>query len=451
MEVLIAMLRQYVANGRENDARSIVQEAFTKKVPGTASNRLVSMLTATVCDERGTLLLLKAMFAIVSSSAGWWEVFQDEMKLAIDAARTEAKTEEIAILLLQLGRARYFVYRNSAEQLAISASHLRECLDIVRENTTSEGRKLLYFIQLPATTHLSMFYFERCMQLDQGDLEANVEALRQIHEDEPVFDSPKSNLASLYSLKGQRDRARDIFRSDMVEVFNMLVDDISFNDVDALTLLRNLLDRTGDYDNALRAALLFPKIQFDETVIQGLLAEQGPAMAAVGTELVEFYQANHLHKKLPWESLMEVKMELARLATQADPASEEQTACYDRIEYILSDHEKRDEWGIVCINCNRWWDYDLGLHACKYCYNVDLCDACWNEMRSGKTANSLVCSSTHAWYDLPPLTVEQYFRACKELVLIKREDGAEELVSVSKWLGMVCEEWGLSKADWNFE
>jgi hypothetical protein len=29
--------------------------------------------------------------------------------------------------------------------------------------------------------------------------------------------------------------------------------------------------------------------------------------------------------------------------------------------------------------------------------------------------------------------------------------GGQELVSVSKWPGTLCEEWGLSKADWNFE
>ncbi|PLN80582.1 hypothetical protein BDW42DRAFT_201246 [Aspergillus taichungensis] len=427
VEVLLAMLRQYVASGQENDARSIIQKAVTNKVSGTTSNQLVAMLKTT------------AMSVI------------QEMESAIDTARTEAKTEEVAILLLQLGRARYYIYRNSAEQSAISARHLHDCLDIIKDDTPLEDRKLRYFIELPAAVHLSMFYFDRCIEPDRGNLEANVELLRQIHEDHPVFDALKSILAALYSFKRQRDKAHDIFRSEMVEVFNMLADDISFNDVDAFMLLRNILDRSGDYENALRAALLFPKYQFDETVIKGLLAEQGSAVAAVGAELVQFYQANGLHKKLPWERLVEVQMELSRLAAQADAAREEQTACFEKIEFILNDHERRNEWGIVCTNCNRCWDYDLGLHACKYCYNVDLCDACWDEMKSGKTATSLVCSSTHEWYDLPPLTEEQYFRACKEQVLIRNDGGEEELVSVSKWLGTLCEEWGLSKADWNFE
>jgi hypothetical protein len=34
---------------------------------------------------------------------------------------------------------------------------------------------------------------------------------------------------------------------------------------------------------------------------------------------------------------------------------------------------------------------------------------------------------------------------------MKTDDGGEELVSISKWLGTLCEEWGLSKDDWNFE
>jgi hypothetical protein len=47
--------------------------------------------------------------------------------------------------------------------------------------------------------------------------------------------------------------------------------------------------------------------------------------------------------------------------------------------------------------------------------------------------------------------MEKYLHACQGLVLMKTADGGEELVSVSKWLGALCEEWGLSKADWNFE
>jgi hypothetical protein len=64
---------------------------------------------------------------------------------------------------------------------------------------------------------------------------------------------------------------------------------------------------------------------------------------------------------------------------------------------------------------------------------------------------AFVCSRTHDWYNVPPLTKEQCLHAYKGLVLIETEDGGEELVSASKWLGTLYEEWGLSKADWNFE
>jgi Tfp pilus assembly protein PilF len=65
-----------------------------------------------------------------------------------------------------------------------------------------------------------MFYLERAMQTDGEESEADMERLRQIHEDDPAAKGPKSALASLYTFRGQRDKARDIFRADMVEAFN---------------------------------------------------------------------------------------------------------------------------------------------------------------------------------------------------------------------------------------
>ena len=69
---------------------------------------------------------------------------------------------------------------------------------------------------------------------------------------------------------------------------------------------------------------------------------------------------------------------------------------------------------------------------------MDLCDACLNDLRSGEMGEAFVCSRTHDWYNVPPLTKEQCLHAYKGLVLIETEDGGEELVSASKWLGSLC-------------
>ncbi|KAL3409636.1 hypothetical protein V8F44DRAFT_656682 [Aspergillus fumigatus] len=360
-----------------------------------------------------------------------------------EAARLDAEDVEIPLLDT------YF-YKDSPEQLAHAAGDLRECLDTIRERVAEEDRYRLDFIKQSAIDRLSMVYFDRAIQTEGEEPEADVERLRQVHMNDPAAKIPKSALASLYSIKGQRDKARDISRAEIVEAFNILADDDILNDLDGFVALRNLLNHTGDYENALRAALLLPELRFDGTVLTTLLAGEGPSMEAVSEELVQYYDRECPDTDRHWESLTKLWREASRLADEADAASE-RAACLDRVQKLLAKLEREIECSLPCNTCNRYWDYDNGLHACKYCYNVFLCNGCWDELRSGKAGKDLVCSSTHAWYPLPPWTMEKYLQTCQGLVRMKTDNGGEELVSVSEWLGTLCEEWGLSKADWDFE
>ncbi|KAM0122555.1 hypothetical protein ACP6JC_000622 [Aspergillus fumigatus] len=400
----------------------------------TQSTLLMAMLSTALGkgNEIDMLAVFNAVFSVVSSSAELRAIFQHEMEVAIVAARTEGKNEELATLLFQL------------------ASDLRECLDTIRERVAEEDRYRLDFIKQSAIDRLSMVYFDRAIQTEGEEPEADVERLRQVHMNDPAAKIPKSALASLYSIKGQRDKARDISRAEIVEAFNILADDDILNDLDGFVALRNLLNHTGDYENALRAALLLPELRFDGTVLTTLLAGEGPSMEAVSEELVQYYDRECPDTDRHWESLTKLWREASRLADEADAASE-RAACLDRVQKLLAKLEREIECSLPCNTCNRYWDYDNGLHACKYCYNVFLCNGCWDELRSGKAGKDLVCSSTHAWYPLPPWTMEKYLQTCQGLVRMKTDNGGEELVSVSEWLGTLCEEWGLSKADWDFE
>lgn len=53
------------------------------------------------------LAVFNAVFSVVSSSAELRAIFQHEMEVAIVAARTEGKNEELATLLFQLASARH--------------------------------------------------------------------------------------------------------------------------------------------------------------------------------------------------------------------------------------------------------------------------------------------------------------------------------------------------------
>lgn len=451
VEILHAMLQQYVSSKKQDEARSIIQKFSTEKVAGTESTLLMGLLTTAVSKrEQGYLSsVFKTIFPLLSSHPELWADFQHETEVAIETARTEGKDDELATLLLLQGSAGYYLHRNSPGKLVNAAGCLRECLDTIRVKDASDDQDRLDFIKQIATIRLSTCYLEIAIQARAEEQEENVEKLRQIHEDDPAAKVPKAALASLYTFVGQRDKARDIFRGEMVEAFNILVDDDILNDSHGFTILRYLLSHVGDHENARRAVSLLPELQFDDTVLKELLAGESPYLQAASAELVQFYKRECPDEWQHWGNLTKVWREAERLESEAEVGSEV-AACYRTIRTIFAKQEARVFWGVGCSNCVRRWDYYNGLHCCKYC-EQDLCDACWEDLRSGELDEAFVCSTTHDWYYVPPLTNEQYLRACKGLVLMKTDDGGEELVSTSKWLGTLCEDWGMSKTDWNFE
>lgn len=450
VEILYALLQRYVASGKEEEARSIIQKAITEKIAGMGSTLLIAMLKTAVSkqNESDLLSIFKAIFSLISSSPEWWTVLQHEMEASIENARTENKYDELSILLLQLGSAVYYLRRDSPEQVASAAGHWRECLDMIREKVLLEDQERLDFIKQSALVHLSMFHFQAAMQTDG---EENVEKLRQIYADDPASPGPKSMLASFYTFKGKRDKARDIFRPDMVQAFNILSDDDMSNDGEGFGALRNLLNHTGDYENSLRAAFLLPTWRFDDEVLKELLAGEEPSLEAASAELLRFYQTECSRDNKMAYNFRKTWDEAKRLASEAKEGSETAT-CYNKVVKIFDQIEDGfTSWHFSCNNCVRLWDYDNGLHICKYCYDMELCDNCWNELQSGDAGKGLACSKTHDWWEVQPWTTEKYVHFCKRLIPVKADDGSQELISPSKWLGDLCEEWGLSKTDWNFD
>lgn len=451
VEILHAMLQQYVSTKKPDEARSIIQKFSTEKVAHTESTLLMGLLkTAVSKREQGYLSsVFKTIFPLLSSHPELWADFQYETEVVIETARTEGKDDELAVLLLLQGSAGCYLHRHSPGKLVDAAGCLRECLDTIPVKDASDDQDRLDFIKQIATIRLSMCYLEIALQARAEEQEGYVEKLRQIHEDDPAAKVPKAALASLYSSTGQRDKARDIFRVEMVEAFNILVDDDILNDFHGFTILRSLLSHVGDDENARRAASLLPELQFDETVLKELLAGESPYLQAASAELVQFYQRECPDKRQHWENLTKVWGEAERLESEAAVGGEV-AACYRMIGTIFAKQEARAFWGVGCSNCVRRWDYYNGLHCCKYCEH-DLCDVCWEDLRSGELDQAFVCGTTHDWYYVAPLTNEQYLRAFKGLVSMKTADGGEELISTSKWLGTLCEDWGMSKTDWNFE
>ncbi|KAL5332597.1 hypothetical protein BJX70DRAFT_407212 [Aspergillus crustosus] len=452
VEILYSLVQRYVDSKNEDQARFIIQRAIDEKVPETESTLLTAMLKSAAAngDDADALSFFKATYSLMSSSPEWLIIFQHEMQAAITAVRAEDKHYELAILLLQLGMAEYHQYIDSPKELEGAVSHLHECLETIKDKATPEDRNRLDITKEDALVQLSMFHLEKAMQSDAEESEHNLDKLRKIHEDDPDVAGPRAVLASLYTFKGQRDKARDLYRAGLAEAFHILADDDLDNDGSGFSPLRKLLLHAGDYENALRAMLQLPSWDFDGNILQAFLAVTEPFLEEATAELVQFYETECSNETGAWNSFQKIWKEAKRLASEAEVGSERAT-WYQNVNEKLEQISLAVDSQFSCNNCDRPWDFNTGLHTCKYCYDMDLCDDCWNELRSGGIGKTLVCRSTHDWFEIPPWTMQNYISASGRMVSMNIDDGDEELVHVSKWLGTLCEEWGLSKADWGFE
>ncbi|KAL4939882.1 hypothetical protein BDV06DRAFT_230783 [Aspergillus oleicola] len=451
VNTLYALLTRYVSSGKEDEALPIIQKAVTEKTPGTDSALFISILKTAVVNEaeEDVLAIFKALSSLVSVSPEYWAVFQHELEAAIEKARTADKYDELAIFLLQLGSAMHHLRKEFPDDLDKTEGLWHECLAIVRDKISSGNQEELVFVGEQALDRLSMFYFERAIHAGGAELEDNVEKLQEACEDDRLSSSVKYLLASFYTLNGQREKARDLLRSEMVVAFNILFDADISNDWAGFLALRHLLNHTGDYENSRKACLIVPEWRFDREVLDMLVAEE-PSLGTAGTQLVNFYDQEFPHDDMKQSTFDKIIEEAQRLSAAAELGSEEAAAC-SRVCKILNEINSSFDVQILCDNCRRSWDYETTFHTCKYCYNVDLCDICWKTLRSNETGKVLACSKLHDWWEMKPWTKDSYARAYKKLILVKAEDGTDKLISSSKWLGILCEEWGLSKADWNFE
>ncbi|KAL3481741.1 hypothetical protein BJX99DRAFT_253268 [Aspergillus californicus] len=448
VDTLYALLKRYISIGKEDDARSIMQTALTEKATGTGSTLIIEMLKLAVAnsDQHDMLAVIKALSSLILLSPDQWTVFQDEVEAAIEHARTADNKKELAIFLLQLGTAIHHLRKDFPGELDKVEGYWRESLTIC--SAAQEGTE--EFTGTQAFRRLSMRYFEEAMHAEGAALEQAAGKLQDLSKDTTLLPGANYRLADLYALTGQPDKARDLLRSEVVTAFNILNDDDAGNDWQGFVALRGLLGHAGDYENAKKAAFLVPRQTFNAEVLEAVLADEEPSLAAARVQLAEFYQTNCPDDSIEYINHQEIVKEAERLLAGAESDSEE-AAMYNKTCAILKQFSQLCPGDFTCNNCSRAWNYENSFHVCKYCDTMDLCNMCYNDLQSDKTSKILLCGKAHDWWILESWTMTSYVRAWKQLVPVQGEDGSETFISASKWLGNLCDEWGLSKSDWNFE
>lgn len=246
-------------------------------------------------------------------------------------------------------------------------------------------------------------------------------------------------LASLYTSKGQLDKARDLLRSEMVTAFNILFDDNIGNDWQGFVTIRSLLAHTGDYENAQKASFMVPVSKFNEEILKALFAEEEPSLEVASAILVPFYEKESPENRTDASNFQTVLKEAKRLSAAAESGCEE-IAIYSKVLMIFNQFDFVISSTYSCNNCGREWDYETCFHICKCCHTMDLCDVCYNDLQSDKAAKVLICSKLHDWWELKPWTIASYVRAWQRLIPVKDKDGSHELINTSKRLGTLCEQ-----------
>ncbi|KAL4874879.1 hypothetical protein BJY04DRAFT_224575 [Aspergillus karnatakaensis] len=440
------------ANCSIEDARAILKSTMT--LHGTDAKLLISVLELAVGSAHaGALLALyKALASLFSLSPEYWTVLKDGLETAIQNARAGNFAEDLANTLFLLGTALNH-FQNGAHDAMNQAKQLwQESVAVIRQINVHKYWPVLDFTEEQALHFLASFYLEKSISMDPAEREDIARELQEIYESPAALSSMRHLLASFYTLNQQQDKARDLFRDRIISTFHILCDDDMSNDSFGFSTLHEILNHTGDYDNAKRAAFLTPEWRFDNEILHALLAEDEPSLAKATEQLAEFcgreyFRTAHNIKK---DDFSKVITELEGLTTAAEPGSSDAVG-YTRAYDILKWYRAFVEDAFTCDSCLRTWNYETGLHVCKYCYNTYLCDACLDTLRSEGTCSVLVCSKNHGWWDMEPWTIDSYVRAWKRLVPVSVEDGSEVLISVSQWLGDLCEDWGLSRLDFSFE
>jgi hypothetical protein len=454
VDILYALATRSASNGVTEEAASIVQNAATKTVEDTNSSLLLSMLRKSVhrqgmaWDEM--VAIFRVLLSLRESSPEIWPALQAELEKTIDKARTDNEPKELAAYHLLLGAALYYLRQEDPEDLDKAATHWRAGLATVREEVGFEEDDELVYIEQHCLSSLGRLCVEKTLQERNPDPESSFQELQQAQESDRASRAVTALLASMYTLTGQREKARDVLRVDMVTAFNILVDDEDGNDWEGFASIRHQLIYTGDFENARRTNMLFPGQWFNVDIFKALLEGEESGLETASGQLAEFFEKECQSDELNQDRFNKVSTEVERLLAAAEPESSDATA-WTRISKILSGYNHFNDNSVFCNWCKETWTFGKGFNACKYCYDMDLCDKCLGDLRDGTPAAPYICSKLHDWIHLEPWNTQSYARAWKRVVPVVAEDGSERLVPVAKWLGDLCDEWGLAKGDWDFE
>ncbi|KAJ0425240.1 hypothetical protein BJY00DRAFT_275014, partial [Aspergillus carlsbadensis] len=460
-DILYIVATGYALAGNTEEAGSLLPNTLAKKAPGLEYPLFLAILEKAVLSQSQTELtaLLTSIRPLLTSSPEYWLALKAEFQTVIDRSSTEKAFIDLAMFHYLLGTAMYHLRREFPEDVIGAAEHWRATLAAAAESDHTAYGWPLDYIKESALSSLEKLCIDQTLRDEDFDLEPHITELRTAYDADPSDGTVQASLASLYTLSGQRAEAREILRPSMVTALNLLIDDDMNNDWEAFDSLRRLLIHSGDYDNARRACMLVVPGRFDKGVLRKLLEDEDPPLEVACAELLECWEepdaeegAIRQGRLSPYRQrsfFSELRFEGGRRLADAEPESSEATV-WARVLDILQGWDRLRLEGDNCHGCRDRQEVCQGFNSCKYCYDMQLCDPCLDALKADTPGKNHFCSRWHDWISLGSWDDTVLVRAWKRLVPVVAEDGTERLISTEKWLGRVCDEWGLAKEDWGF-
>ncbi|KFY11729.1 hypothetical protein V492_04296 [Pseudogymnoascus sp. VKM F-4246] len=338
-----------------------------------------------------------------------------------------------------------------------------------------------------ATAALAQYYFQRMME---GNHFGHIDALKGLVDAKSdIWTSEAVGfLGVLYALRGEELQAREVLMPFMRLAFQILLDDIPWNDDNGFWTIYNMLSQYQDFENAVVAlslrgqpdlvtdALYFePKdIVIDDSMNKERVLDfvTNLARGAIQAAKIQFPDSSQQIQRIKAakehvDNLAAAAMTEPKSVTDGGHSEAEgsefqgehneetvrglETALAhkllcDKLSYLQQVHETEidpdDVRYLICDGrnpdgkrCENITDFKNEFYHCIYCSDRDFCQECLKRLRFPDSgADIMVCNAKHRWLIMPPMGVDTYVGPRAKSVPVPREvravEGDESLLTI---------------------
>lgn len=464
--------------GHDERALQLLDNMSKTKARDADLSQLAINLQQLITADRSAVIF--SMIFLVTQKTPFFTNLLEDLDQAIEFARNEERTYDLAMLLLNKGVAIY--HFDQREERAPETA-----LSIWEEAGTLEAKEQpwkLMPIRLRAFRLLSQHHLNQA--LVSSNPGPHIEKLTQTSTRRfgTGFMDPhaRSYLGSYYAMIGDSQKTKAVLMGDMKSALALLSDDVDDNDFQGYLYMADILLHSGDMLNALTAwSLLGPTDGNLESLVQNEDVPQGATAAPSTNGEIHEDSDEEIEENEDKKEEVEGSEAESEADTEAEEkgeggegeeeeeeeegggGEEEENAEEEKEQEEDSDSEDEEpgplthsdrsgDLGNQCDGyCGKFWSYADDFYCCKICPDMQMCLDCLGKLQAG-TLKRWVCSPKHDWLHVPKWDDEQF----KEIKEGKVKIGGElkngvrvggSIVTKEEWLNLVRDDWGIPRLE----